>query len=242
MMSIRLICLFVTSLLLTHCAAQPQAESTSEDASYSFGRASWGGIGKFYMGREISRVMGHLGADWLEREEREEEENVSQAIQNMQLSPDEVVADIGAGSGYYTFRVAKEVPQGKVLAVDLQPEMLAIMREQIKKDNINNVELIQAGEADPQLPENSVDMVFMVDVYHELSYPKEVMQVVVSALKPGARFILLEYRKEDPSVPIKELHKMSLAQATKEMEAVGLRLRENISNLPWQHFMVFVKE
>lgn len=241
-MSIRLVCLFVAALLLTHCGAQPQPENTSEDSTYRFGKASWGGIGKYYMGREISRVMGHLGADWLEREEREKEENVSQAIQNMQLKPNEVVADIGAGSGYYTFRVAEDVPQGKVLAVDLQSEMLAIMREQIKKDKIDNVELIQAGEIDPQLPENSVDMAFMVDVYHELSYPKEVMQGIISALKPNGRFVLLEYRMEDPDVPIKRLHKMSLKQATKEMEAVGLRFQENISNLPWQHFMVFVKK
>jgi ubiquinone/menaquinone biosynthesis C-methylase UbiE len=242
MMSIRLLFALVSFLLFTTCGAQSSADDAPGSIYYRTGKASWGGIGKFYLGREISHVMGHRGADWLEREEREEEENVSQAIQNMQLQGDEVVADIGAGSGYYAFRVAEALPEGKVLAVDLQPEMLAIMQQKIEEESINNVELIQAEEADPQLPANSVDMVFMVDVYHELAYPKEVMQKIVAALRPEGRFILLEYRMEDPDVPITRLHKMSLKQATKEMEAVGLRLQENISNLPWQHFMVFVKD
>jgi SAM-dependent methyltransferase len=241
-MSTRLLFILASFLLFTTCGAQPSADETPASSYYRAGKASWGGIGKFYMGREISHVMGHLGADWLERDEREAEEGVSQAIKNMQLQGDEIIADIGAGSGYYAFRVAEKVPRGKVLAVDLQPEMLAIMEEKIKANRIDNIDLIQATETDPQLPEAALDLVFMVDVYHELSYPREVMESVVSALKPGGRFILLEYRKEDPRVPIKELHKMSLKQAVKEMDAVGLRLQENIDNLPWQHFMVFVKE
>ena len=193
------------------------------------------------MGREISFVMGHLAADWLERPEREREENVTQAIENMNIQPDERIADIGAGSGYYTFRMARKVPQGKVYAVDLQPEMLAIMDRKIEREGIENVELIRGDETSPRLEENSVDLVIMVDVYHELYHPREMMREVVSALKPGGRFILLEYRMEDPEVPIKRLHKMSERQATREMEAVGLRLQENMDNLPWQHFMVFVK-
>lgn len=241
LMSIRLLVTCIFFLSLTNCRAQSAEDNVSFN-HYRSGKASWGGIGKFYLGREISHVMGHLGADWLERDEREAEEDVRQAIQNMQLKEDEVVADMGAGSGYYTFRVARKVPRGKVLAVDLQPEMLAIMREKIEEEKVENVELIQAKKTDPQLPKDSLDMVFMVDVYHELSHPKEVMQEVVSALKPRGRFILLEYRKEDPGVPIKELHKMSLEQAQKEMAAVGLRLQENMDNLPWQHFMIFVKE
>lgn len=194
------------------------------------------------MGREISHVMGHLAADWLERPERESEENVSRAIRNMKLKPDAVIADIGAGSGYYSFRMAQKVPEGKVFAVDLQPEMLEIMRQKIQKEKIGNVELVQGGERSPNLAENSVDMVLMVDVYHELSHPREMMEEVVRALKPDGRFVLLEYRMEDPTVPIKRLHKMSVEQAVKEMKAVGLRLQENMTNLPWQHFMVFVKE
>jgi ubiquinone/menaquinone biosynthesis C-methylase UbiE len=233
-------CLFfllLSTLALTTCEAQKKTTSTAEEGFYTLATPSRDGTGKYYMGREISQVMGHLGASWLERREREKEENVSQAIQNMDLEPDEVVADIGAGSGYYSFRMAQQV-----LAVDLQPEMLRIMRQKVQQNKVENVELVQAQATDPNLPEHSVDMVLMVDVYHELSHPKEVMQQIVSALKPNGRFILLEYKMEDPTVPIKQLHKMSLDQAVKEMKAVGLHLKENKSNLPWQHFMVFVKD
>jgi ubiquinone/menaquinone biosynthesis C-methylase UbiE len=228
--------------MLTSCEAQKKTSSTAVEGIYTLTTPSRDGTGKYYMGREISQVMGHLGAAWLERKEREKEEDVSQAIQNMDLQPDEVVADIGAGSGYYSFRMAQQLTEGKVLAVDLQPEMLRIMRQKIQQNKVDNIELVQAQATEPNLPEQSVDMVLMVDVYHELSHPKEVMQQIVSALKPTGRFILLEYKMEDPSVPIKPLHKMSLDQAVKEMKAVGLRLQENKSNLPWQHFMVFVKD
>ena len=160
----------------------------------------------------------------------------------MDIQADERIADIGAGSGYYTFRMAREAPRGKVFAVDLQPEMLALMQQRIDRENIGNVTLIRGSETSPNLDTNSVDLVTMVDVYHELSHPREMMQHIVSALRPGGRFVLLEYRMEDPTVPIKRLHKMSEEQAVREMESVGLRLRENVDNLPWQHFMVFVKE
>ncbi len=239
---IRLFNLLLCLTFLTTCEAQQKATPNSTQDTYTYSTSSRDGIGKYYLGREISHVMGHLGASWLERTEREQEENVSQAILNMKLKPNEVIADIGAGSGYYSFRMAKQVPQGKVLAVDLQPEMLDIMRQKIKKNKIKNIELIQAQEDNPNLAKNSIDMAIMVDVYHELSYPMEVMQEIVSALKPNGRFVLLEYRMEDPKVPIKRLHKMSLEQAVKEMKAVGLQLQENIDNLPWQHFMIFVKE
>ena len=241
-MIFRLFCLFLLSLTFTNCEAQQKTVNNTLENTYEYAARSRGGIGKFYMGREISYVMGHLAAGWLERGEREKEENVSQAIKNMDLQPDEVVADIGAGSGYYSFRMAKLLTKGKVLSVDIQPEMLDIMRQKIKQNKINNVELIQGEEMNPNLPKQSIDMAMMVDVYHELSHPKEVMERIVAALKPGGRFILLEYRMEDPTVPIKRLHKMSLDQAVKEMKAVGLRLKENKNNLPWQHFMVFVKE
>ena len=238
----RLFSLFLFFVVLSTCEAQQKSATTSADETYTFSTPSRDGTGKYYLGRELSHVMGHLGASWLERAEREKEENVSLAIQNMTLKPNEVIADIGAGSGFYAFRIAQKVPHGKVLAVDLQPEMLDIMRQKIKKNKIKNVELIQGQEANPNLAKNSIDMAMMVDVYHELSYPKEVMQEIVSALKPNGRFILLEYRMEDPKVPIKRLHKMSLKQAVKEMKAVGLQLQEHIDNLPWQHFMIFVKE
>jgi len=241
-MSIRLFSLFLSFILLSTCEAQEKAAPTTGEDTYTFKTPSRDGIGKYYLGREIAHVMGHLGSDWLERQEREQEERVNLALKNMKLKPDEVIADIGAGSGYYSFRMAKRVSKGKVLAVDLQPEMLDIMRQKIKRNKVKNIELIQGQEANPNLTKHSVDMVLMVDVYHELSYPKEMMEQIVAALKPGGRFILLEYRMEDPKVPIKRLHKMSLEQAVKEMKAVGLQLKENIGNLPWQHFMVFVKD
>lgn len=240
-MSIRLFGLFLFLIVLSTCEAQQKSPPTAEEEAYTLSTPSRDGIGKYYLGREISHVMGHLGSDWLERQEREQEEQVSQALENMKLKSDEIIADIGAGSGYYSFRMAKRVLKGTVLAVDLQPEMLDIMRQKIKRNKIKNVELIQGQEANPNLAPHSVDMVLMVDVYHELSYPKKMMEEIVAALKPGGRFILLEYRMEDPKVPIKRLHKMSLEQAVKEMKAVGLQLKENIGNLPWQHFMVFVK-
>ena len=238
----RTLTFFLFLTILHNCGAQPDKAAASKEETYTFRSPSRNGTGKYYLGREISQVMGHRGAGWLERPEREREENVSQALLNMNLKPDEHIADIGAGSGYYTFRIARSVPEGKVLAVDIQPEMLDIMRQKIKKNHVENVELVKGEETSPNLAENSVDMVLMVDVYHELSHPKEMMQEIVTALKPDGRFILLEYRMEDPEVPIKRLHKMSEAQAVAEMKAVGLRLRENIDNLPWQHFMVFVKE
>lgn len=241
-MTVRLLTLFICLAISRNCEAQRGHSTASGEEVYTFSTPSWDGTGKYYLGREIAHVMGHLAADWLERPEREREENVSQAIRNMKLQPDEQIADIGAGSGYYTFRMAQQVPDGKVFAVDIQPEMLEIMRQKIQKEKIGNIELVQGEEKSPNLAENSVDMVLMVDVYHELSHPKEIMQAVVRALKPGGRFILLEYRMEDPAVPIKRLHKMSEEQAVKEMKAVGLRLERNRTNLPWQHFMVFVKE
>lgn len=241
-MATRILTLFICLTTFSSCEAQQSRSVTEETAGYTYKTPSRNGTGKYYLGREIAQVMGHLAAGWLERPEREKEERVRLAIQNLKLKPDAYIADIGAGSGYYSFRLARNVPDGKVFAVDIQTEMLDIMRRRIKKDEIANVELVKGGEMSPNLAENSIDLALMVDVYHELSHPKEMMQQLVKALKPDGKFVLLEYRMEDPGVPIKQLHKMSLEQAVKEMKAVGLRLQENIGNLPWQHFMVFVKE
>ncbi|MTB50046.1 methyltransferase domain-containing protein [Lewinella sp. W8] len=241
-MPFRILMLLILVSVLSGCGGQQDLSAQASTAPYTYETPSRNGTGKVYLGREISFVMGHQAAGWLERPEREREENVSQAIENMEIQPDEHIADIGAGSGYYTFRMARKAPRGKVYAVDLQPEMLAIMRERIAREEVENVELVQGTEKSPRLDENSVDLVIMVDVYHELSHPREMMQEIVRALKPQGRFVLLEYRMEDPLVPIKKLHKMSEQQAVREMESVGLRLRENIDNLPWQHCMVFVKE
>jgi precorrin-6B methylase 2 len=201
------------------------------------------GIGKFYMGREIAQVMGHLGAEWLERPEREKEEQPTKLMEILKLKPGAVIADIGAGSGYYTFRLAEKVgPTGKVYAVDIQPEMLAIIRKRMKERNISNVELIQGKEADPKLPENSTDLILMVDVYHEFSEPFEMTEAMVKALKPGGRLVFVEFRLEDQNVPIKLVHKMTEKQVLKEMKPHALRWLGTDRTLPWQHVIFFEKQ
>lgn len=202
---------------------------------------SRGGIGKFYLGREISGVMGHQAAGWLEREQRTHEEMPDDVVANMNLQPDEVVADIGAGTGYFSFRIAQQLPEGKVLATDIQPEMLAIIEQRKQETGISNVETLLGSTEDPGLPENSVDVVLLVDVYHELSHPFEMMQGIYDALKPGGRLFLIEYRAEDNTVPIRPLHKMSEEQVVREMSVFGLQWDDNLYFLPWQHMFIFSK-
>ena len=199
------------------------------------------GIGKFYMGREIAQVMGHQGAGWLERSSREAEEQPSLLVKALNLKPTDVVADIGAGTGYFSFRLAPLVPKGKVLAVDIQPEMLEIINSLKKEKNITNVEPVLGGVSNPNLPDESVDLALMVDAYHEFAYPREMMEALVQALKPGGRVVLVEYRGENPFVLIKALHKMTQKQVRKEMSAVGLTWLETKDFLPQQHVMVFEK-
>ena len=224
-------------LFLVGCQAQKDKQKI-----YEYGKKSRFGTGKYYMGREISQIMGHQGAPWLEREDREEQERTDIAIDLLPLDEGDVVADIGAGTGYYTFRISKRVPKGKVLAVDVQPEMLEMLDTKKKELGIDNVEPILGEEKSPKLDPNSVDLVLFVDVYHELAYPYEMMKDIVSSLKENGKVVLLEYRAEDPNVPIKKLHKMSAKQVIKEMEAVGLQFVENKGQLPWQHFMIFEKQ
>jgi protein-L-isoaspartate O-methyltransferase len=198
------------------------------------------GINKWYLGREIAHVMGPGGIPWLERPEREDEENPTKCVEALDLKPGDVVADLGAGSGYYAFRMAPKVGEkGKVLAVEIQDAMLAELKKRIEKQKVTNVETIKCTESDPKLPEKGVDLVLMVDVYHELAFPYEVMLAVRKSLKPGGRVVLVEYRKEDPKVPIKEVHKMSEEQIKKEMAVVGLHHLKTIGILPWQHIAVF---
>jgi uncharacterized protein (TIGR03067 family) len=200
------------------------------------------GIGKFYMGREIAQVMGHQAAGWLERPEREKEEQPTRMVEALKLRPGDVVADIGAGSGYLTFRMTDRIgPKGKVLAVDIQPEMLDLIRQGMKDRKITNVEPILGTETDPKLPANSVDLILMVDVYHEFSYPWEMTEAMVKGLKPGGRLIFVEFRKEDPEVPIKLVHKMTEQQVRKEMEPHPVHWVETIDVLPWQHIIIFKK-
>ena len=224
-------------------AEQPQAPTGQNGQRYEI-RADHdpNGTGKFYMGREIAQVMGFGGIDWLDRPEREEQEQPEVVLKALGLHPGDVVADLGAGSGYFTFHMAKAVgTTGKVLAVDIQKEMLATLQLRAVRLGITNVVEIEASETDPHLPVGGVRLVLMVDVYHELSYPFEVMTKVREALEPGGRVVFVEYRKEDPSVPVKEVHKMSVDQLNREMNAVGLHRVKTVETLPSQHIVIFGK-
>jgi SAM-dependent methyltransferase len=219
-----------------------RAPILQEPPPYETNPASPDGIGKFYMGREIAKVMGHPAIGWLEREEREREEAPSRAIAAIDLKPTDVIADIGAGSGYYAFRLAEKVPQGKVIAVDIQQEMLDFLAKRAAELQVAHVEGHLGAIDDVKLPENSLDAALMVDAYHEFSHPAEMLRSLRKALKPTGRIILLEFRAEDPRVPIKPLHKMTEDQARKEFAVAGFTLVSNKRQLPWQHFMVFAKK
>ena len=213
-----------------------------EAPGYEFApNRSQGGTGKFYMGREISLVMGHQGAQWLERPDRIQQERPDEVVANMNLDPDHVVADIGAGTGYFSFRIANQVPDGKVLAVDIQPEMLAMIESRKQEEGVNNIEGILGQIDNPNLPPDSIDAAIMVDAYHEFSHPYEMIKGIYEALKPGGRIFLLEYRGEDPTVPIRPLHKMTELQVVREMSVFGLDWTETLDFLPWQHMMIFTK-
>lgn len=209
--------------------------------TYESKRPSRDGIGKVYMGREISHVMGHLGAGWLERPTRVREERTDMLIERLPLESDDVVADIGAGTGYFSFPVARRVSEGKVFAVDIQPEMLDIIEARKRQAGVVNVEAVKGSIDNPNLPEAAVDLIFIVDAYHEFSHPLEMGREMVKALKPGGKLVLIEYRGEDPSINIKRLHKMTEAQARKEMQALGLEWIETGDYLPQQHVLIFEK-
>ena len=218
-----------------------KAQNSIVESKYTFKNGDYNGIGKWYMGREIAYVMGFQGICWLERSEREKEENVSSLIKNMKIKSNEVIADIGAGSGYHAFRIASLVTNGLVYAVDIQPEMLMAIEKTKEFKKVENIKTILGTEKTVELPKNSVDKILMVDVYHEFSFPVEMINSIKNALKPNGELFLIEYRAEDLKVPIKRIHKMTEEQAVKEMKAAGLVLKENIDNLPWQHCMVFIK-
>ncbi len=209
---------------------------------YSIKNGDSNGINKWYMGRQIAHVMSHYGIDWLERDEREMEENTSLLLKNLAVKPGMVIADIGAGSGYHSALLSKMVGTGKVFAVDVEPEMIIYLNERIKQEKLTRIIPVLSAEQEVSLPGNTVDMMLLVDVYHEFSYPYEMALSMRAALKPGGKLVLVEFRSEDPTVPIKTIHKMSKAQAVKEFKAAGFVLDENIDNLPWQHCMVFIKQ
>jgi precorrin-6B methylase 2 len=198
------------------------------------------GIGKFYLGREIAQVMGPGGILWLERPERAGEEQPQLAIDALGIEPGQTVADLGAGSGYYSFRIAPLVGRsGKVLAIDIEPQMLEAIAQRAQREHVSNVATVRSSAQDPNLAPGSVDLLFMVDVYHELEYPYEMMTKVRTALKRGGRVALIEYRAEDPEVAIKPLHKMTERQVRREMQAAGFKHVKTVRTLPLQHLLVF---
>jgi ubiquinone/menaquinone biosynthesis C-methylase UbiE len=200
------------------------------------------GIGKFYMGREIAQVMGYQGASWLERPERVKEEEPAKLTEALAVKPGMVVADVGAGSGYHTFRLAPLVGDtGKVIASDIQPQMLALIKEKAKKQKVTNVEAVRGTAKDPKLPAG-VDLVLMVDVYHEFEYPFEMAERMVDALKPGGRLVFVEFKPDDPKVNILKVHTMSERQVVREMGEFPELEHTKTTPLSWQNVIVFTKK
>ena len=236
--------LLVSHLTLAGRAAEEPAQTGDAPSRYEYRQQhDPNGLGKFYLGREIAQVMGHQAADWLERPERETEERPELLLKSLKLKPGDAVADLGAGTGYYSWRMAKLVGEkGLVYAVDIQQEMLDLLAKKMAERKITNVKGVLGTLTDPKLPANSVDLVLMVDVYHEFDHPYEMMQAICKALKPAGRVVLVEFRAEDPTVPIKEVHKMSEAQVRKEMSAHPLEWVETIATLPWQHIFILKKK
>lgn len=216
------------------------APISAQTSAYTAAPASAGGIGKRYMGREIASVMGWQGAAWLDREEREREERTDLLLKSLDLKPGMVVGDIGAGTGYLSLRMAALVaPAGRVLAVDVQPEMVDRLTRAATRAGVSNIKASVGAEDDIKLPVESLDLAIMVDVYHELAYPREVLESIVRAMKVDARLVFVEYRAEDPRVPISPLHKMSEAQVRREAEVLPLVWECTIETLPWQHMIIF---
>jgi len=243
-MNLKMPCLVSTVLVvLSPGASCRAAEETTKPCapSYEYRQAhDPNGTGKFYLGREIAQVMGHQAADWLERPEREQEEKPDLLVEALKLKPGDVVADIGAGTGYYSGRLAKLVgDKGLVYAVDIQQEMLDLLDRKMAGQKITNVKGVLGAITDPKLPARSGDLILMVDVYHEFSKPREMLAKLREALKPSGRLILLEYRKEDPSVPIRLEHKMTVQEVRAEIEPEGFRFEKSLETLPRQHILIF---
>lgn len=236
------VALLCAGLVQSVQAQIPAGQATINPVPYVRVPASRDGIGKQYMGREIARVMGHQAADWLERPERLTEERPDLLIGELDIKPGMMVADIGAGTGYHVERIAPLVtPGGKVFAVDIQPEMLTLLEQRLKRQGIFNAVPVLGLVDDPKLAAQSLDLIIMVDVYHEFEFPAQMLNKMVAALKPGGRIAFVEFRAEDASVPIKTLHKMSEAQVRKEAALAGLTWLRTGKSLPWQHVVIFKK-
>jgi ubiquinone/menaquinone biosynthesis C-methylase UbiE len=213
-----------------------------QDSVYQHKTASDGGTGKVYFGREIAQIMDFKGSAWLERANRQQEENSNLTIDKLPIEKNSVVADIGAGTGYYTFKICYKVPEGRVYAVEIQDDAVNFLKNKVGQLDIQNVTVIKGKEQSPELPENSIDLAMMVDVYHELLYPHEMLQSIKKSLKPEGKLLLIEYRAEDPKVEIRELHKMSIKQVNKELTANGFHLVQDGEFLPIQHFLLYEKD
>jgi SAM-dependent methyltransferase len=238
---------FAVSLFALYSCSHPvtqqdgkKQEAHQKDSIYTYKKPAANGIGKVYKGREIAEVMGFSGAGWLERDTRNQEENVEQAVKNLPVNKTSVVADIGAGTGFYTFRIAPKVK--KVMAIELQDEALDYLKQRAETLKQNNIEVVKGVEKSPNLPDGSIDLALMVDVYHELEFPHEYLRALYKALKPGGKIVMLEYKAEDPEVPIKDLHKTTVVQISKELTANGFTFLEDKAGLPMQHFLIYQKK
>jgi ubiquinone/menaquinone biosynthesis C-methylase UbiE len=198
---------------------------------------------KEYKGREIAQTMHYLGAPWLTRESREREEDCTTLLKALDIKPGDVVCDMGCGNGFYTVKLARLVGErGKVIAVDIQREMLELLKDQAKQEKVDNIETVLGTVVDPKLPKEAIDLMLLVDVYHEFSHPEQMLAAIRKSLKPDGRVALVEFRAEDPLVPIKPLHKMSKEQIMKEFPPNGFKLVEEFDKLPWQHLMFFQRD
>jgi SAM-dependent methyltransferase len=233
--------IILAGLQIKRLEGRPAADRIEPEMLYVEGRRTRDGIGRYFFDREIAQVMGHLGANWLERPTREKEERTSLLIELLGVETDTDVADIGAGTGYFTFPIARKATEGTVHAVDIQPEMLEFIEARKRHEDIDNVKGVLGTIMDSKLEPESIDLAFAVDAYHEFSNPWEMLQSIRKALRPGGRLILVEFRLEDPEVPIKLLHKMSQAQARRELEAAGFEWVRTEDQLPRQHILIFRK-
>jgi ubiquinone/menaquinone biosynthesis C-methylase UbiE len=225
-------CLVALGLLL--CNVVRSAHSEEADVPSAL---------KEYKGREIAQTMHYLGADWLTRESRNREEDCDTMLKALDVKPGDVVCDMGCGNGFYTLKLAQLVgPKGKVIAVDIQREMLGLLDDRAKQEKVTNIDTVLGTVFDPKLPEKAVDLVLLVDVYHEFSHPEQMLATIRKSLKPTGRIALVEFRAEDPNVPIKPLHKMSKEQILKEFPPNGFKLVEEFDKLPWQHLMFFQRD